>query len=173
MSDRTERKLATILFTDMVGSTEIASKLGDARWRELLRRHHAVLRRELKRFGGREIDTAGDGVFAIFDVPAHAVRCACAIVAETQDLGVDIRAGLHVGEVEVAGKEVRGIAVHTGSRVCGIGGPTDVLVTSTLTQLVGGAELEFQDRGLHTFKGVPGEWAVFNVTKDAGAAWHH
>jgi class 3 adenylate cyclase/streptogramin lyase len=168
MAGRAERRLATILFTDMVGSTELAAKIGDARWRELLRRHHAILRRELKRFGGREIDIAGDGVFAIFDVPAQAVRCACAIVEATQDLGVDIRAGLHVGEVEVSGREVRGIAVHTGSRLCGIAGPTDVLVTATLTELVGGARLEFEERGVHRFKGVPGEWRVFNVTKVAG-----
>ena len=151
----------------MVGSTEIAAELGDVRWRELLRRHHEILRRELKRFGGREVDTAGDGAFAIFDVPAQAVRCACAIAEETQELGVDIRAGLHVGEVEVAGKEVRGIAVHTGSRVCAFAGPTDILVTSTLTELVGGAGLEFEFRGVQTFKGVPGRWRVFNVTKVA------
>jgi class 3 adenylate cyclase len=169
MSDGGTRRLATVMFTDMVGSTEIAAKLGDARWRELLRRHHVIVRRDLKRFGGREIDTAGDGVFAIFDVPAQAVRCACAIAEETQELGVDIRAGLHVGEVEVAGKEVRGIAVHTGSRVCAIAGPTDVLVTSTLTELVGGAGIEFEGRGVHSFKGVPGQWHVLNVTNVAEA----
>src|SRR2546422_7606693 len=136
MSDGGSRRLATVLFTDMVGSTEIAAKLGDARWQELLGRHHAALRRELKRFGGREIDTAGDGVFAIFDVPAQAVRCACSIAEATQELGVDVRAGLHVGEVETTGREGRGIAVHTGSRLCALGGPTDVLVASTLTEPV-------------------------------------
>jgi class 3 adenylate cyclase len=108
MSEGGSRRLATVLFTDMVGSTEIAAKLGDARWRELLRRHHEILRRELKRFEGREVDTAGDGVFAVFDGPAQAVRCACAIGEATQELGVDIRAGLHVGEVEIAGRRSAG-----------------------------------------------------------------
>jgi class 3 adenylate cyclase len=170
VSDGGTRRLATVLFTDMVASTEIAAKLGDARWRELLRRHHVILRRDLKRFGGREIDTAGDGVFAIFDVPAQAVRCACTIAEVTQELGVDIRAGLHVGEVEITGREVRGIAVHTGSRVCAIAGPTEVLVTSTLTELVSGSGIDFEDRGTHALKGIPGEWHVFNVTKVAAAS---
>ena len=169
MSQHASRRLTTILFTDIVRSTEIAAKLGDTRWRELLRRHHAILRSQLKDFGGREIDTAGDGVFATFEVPAQGVRCASAVAKAIQDLGIEIRAGLHVGEVEIAGREVRGIAVHTGSRVCGAGGPTEVLVTSTLTELVAGSGLEFETRGVHTFKGVPGEWRIFRLTKVDGS----
>jgi class 3 adenylate cyclase len=125
-----ERRLATVLFTDIVGSTELAARLGDRGWRELIARHHAVVRGQLKRFGGRELDTAGDGFFAMFERPAPAVQCACAIVDGLQALGISIRAGIHMGECEVMGGKVGGIAVITGARVMGSGGPGDVLVSA-------------------------------------------
>jgi class 3 adenylate cyclase len=155
-----ERRLLTVLFTDIVGSTGLAVEMGDARWRETIARHHRIVRRELKRFGGREIDTAGDGFFATFDRPARAIRCAAAALEAVRELGIEIRAGLHLGEVEVAGKKVGGVAVHTGARVMAAAAPGEVLVTDTLRQLVSGAGLGFTDRGLHTLKGVPGEWRL-------------
>ena len=159
-----DRALATILFTDIVGSTEKAVELGDRRWRELLQEHHALIRRQLVRFRGRELDTAGDGFFASFDGPARAVRCACAIVAAVRDLGLEIRAGLHTGECELVENKVGGIAVHIGARVAKEARPGEVLVSSTVKDLVAGSGLEFEERGVAELKGVPGEWGLFAVS---------
>jgi class 3 adenylate cyclase/streptogramin lyase len=158
-----KRFLATVLFTDIVGSTDVATELGDKRWRELLARHHALIRRELKKHGGREVDTAGDGFFATFTAPADGVRCACAASRAVQELGIDIRAGVHVGECEAMGSKVGGIAVHTGARVLSASGPADVLATSTVKELVAGAGIEFEDRGVHHLKGITGEWRLYAV----------
>ncbi len=158
-----ERVLATILFTDIVGSTERAHELGDRRWAELLERHHASIRRELDRYRGREIDTAGDGFFAAFDGPARAIRCARAAVESIRGIGLDIRAGLHTGECEVMGDSLGGIAVHIGARVAGQAGAGEVLVSSTVRDLVAGSGVEFEDRGLALLKGVPGEWRLYAV----------
>jgi class 3 adenylate cyclase len=158
-----DRVLATVLFTDIVGSTAKAIELGDRAWRELLERHHALIRRELLRFRGREIDTAGDGFFAAFDGPARAIRCACAIVEGVETLGLDVRAGLHTGECEVADGKVAGIAVHTGARVAATAGPGEVVVSSTVKDLVAGSGIEFADRGPHELKSIPGEWRLFAV----------
>jgi class 3 adenylate cyclase/streptogramin lyase len=159
-----KRFLATVLFTDIVGSTDVATSLGDRRWRELLARHHAIIRRELKRFGGREIDTAGDGFFATFDAPANGIRCACAASEAVRQLGIDIRAGLHVGECETMGKKVGGIAVHTGARVLSAGGPGQVVVTATVKDLVAGSGVEFDDYGTRELKGIQGTWHLFLVS---------
>ena len=156
--------LATILFTDIVGSTELASRIGDQAWRDLLRRHHAVVRRELARFRGRELDTAGDGFFATFDGPARAIRAAQAIAADVRDLGVDVRAGVHTGECELHEGKVTGIAVSLGARVAGMASAGEVLVSSTVKDLVAGSGIEFDDRGTHELKGVPGEWRLFAVS---------
>lgn len=158
-----DRVLATVLFTDLVGSTVRASELGDRRWRELVEQHHATVRRELARFDGREIDTAGDGFFATFDGPARAIRCACAIVDALRPLELEIRAGLHTGEVEVAEGKVAGIAVNIGARVAARAEGGEVLVSSTVRDLVAGSGLEFDDRGVAELKGVPGEWRLFAV----------
>jgi pimeloyl-ACP methyl ester carboxylesterase len=158
-----ERVLATVLFTDIVGSTARAQELGDRRWRDLVERHHDVVRRELERFRGREVDTAGDGFFATFDGPARAIRSAKAITESVRGLGLEIRAGLHTGEVELAGDSVRGIAVHTGARVAAQAGPSEVLVSQTVKDLVAGSGIELEDRGAHELKGVPGEWRLYAV----------
>ncbi|HJP65402.1 MAG TPA: adenylate/guanylate cyclase domain-containing protein [Actinomycetota bacterium] len=158
-----------MLFTDIVGSTERAVELGDHGWRELLRAHHAFVRQELKRFGGREIDTAGDGFFAIFAEPGEAVRCAAAVVAGVRSLGIEVRAGLHMGEVEVMGSKVGGVAVHVASRVMAQAGPGEVLVSSTIRDLVAGAGFEFEERGVHSLKGIPGEWGLFAPKVEPGA----
>jgi class 3 adenylate cyclase/streptogramin lyase len=170
MGRRPDRKLATVLFTDIVGSTELATELGDRRWQELLARHHRIVRRNLKRFGGREVDTAGDGFFATFDRPTDAVRCACAVVSDVRELGVEIRAGVHTGEVEAGSAGVRGIAVHVGARVMGTAGAGEVVVSSTVRDLVGGAGLELADRGTHRLKGVDDEWRLFAVAAVDGEA---
>ncbi len=162
-----ERFLATILFTDIVGSTDLAAKLGDSAWRRLLEAHHAAVRRELRRFGGREVDTAGDGFFATFGQPSQAVRAADEIVAAVAKLGVSIRAGLHTGEAEAAGQKMGGIAVHIASRVMSTAGPGEVLVSGTLRELVAGSGLDFSDRGLHELKGVPGGWHLWALIRDA------
>jgi pimeloyl-ACP methyl ester carboxylesterase len=158
-----DRVLATVLFTDIVGSTERAAALGDQRWSELLRDHHTAVRRELQRFRGREIDTAGDGFLATFDGPARAVRCASAIGQTVRSLGLEVRAGVHTGEIELVGDDIGGIAVHIGARVMSEAGPSEVLVSSTVKDLVAGSGIVFQDRGAHTLKGVPGEWRLFAV----------
>jgi class 3 adenylate cyclase len=159
-----ERILTTVLFTDIVGSTERAAQLGDRAWRELIARHHAAVRSEIARFRGREIDTAGDGVFASFDGPARAIACACAVRRALGDLGLDIRAGVHTGECELDGGKLRGIAVHIGARVAHEAAPGEVLVSSTVKDLVAGSGLAFDDRGVHELKGVPGEWRLYAVS---------
>jgi len=158
-----DRWLATVLITDIVGSTARAAALGDRGWRDLLERHHEVVRRELDRFRGAEVDTAGDGFFATFDGPARAVRCACAVVEAVAELGLDVRAGVHTGECEWVDGKVGGIAVHIGARVAGEAGPGEVLVSSTVRDLVVGSGLRFRDRGRTTLKGVPGEWQLYRV----------
>ena len=156
-----DRQLATLLFTDIVDSTTHMSQLGDAGWRQLIERHHAVVRSELARARGREVDTAGDGFFAAFDGPARAVRCAQAIVDGVRELGISVRTGLHTGECELVDGKVTGIAVHTGARVAAHAGPGEVLVSSTVKDLVAGSGLEFADRGVHELKGIPGEWRLY------------
>ena len=155
------RVFATVLFTDIVGSTDRANELGDRRWRDLLEAHNAEIRRLLEQFGGREVDTAGDGFFATFEAPARAIRCARAIAIAVRGLGLEVRAGIHAGEVDRTGDAVTGIAVHVGSRVAALAGASEVLVTSTVKDLVLGSELVFEDRGIHALKGVPGEWRLY------------
>jgi pimeloyl-ACP methyl ester carboxylesterase len=160
-----DRMLATVLFTDVVGSTAYARELGDRRWRDLLERHNDVIRRDLERFRGVEIDTAGDGFFATFDGPARAIRCARSIVDNVRSgVGLDVRSGLHTGECELSGDAVRGIAVHTGARVAAMAGAGEVLVSGTVKDLVAGSGIEFTDRGVHELKGIPGEWRLYAVT---------
>jgi class 3 adenylate cyclase len=156
-----ERQLATLLFTDIVDSTQHMARLGDSGWRQLIEGHHELVRRELSRARGQEVDTAGDGFFAAFDGPARAVRCAQAITQEVRGLGIDVRSGLHTGECEVVDGKVTGIAVHTGARVAAHAGPGEVLVSSTVKDLVAGSGLEFEDRGVHELKGIPGEWRLY------------
>jgi class 3 adenylate cyclase/pimeloyl-ACP methyl ester carboxylesterase len=160
-----DRVLATVLFTDIVGSSEKAASLGDRAWRELLESHHALVRRQLARFRGVEVDTAGDGFFASFDGPARAIRCGCAIVEAMPELGLEVRAGLHAGECELANGKVAGIAVHTGARVASLAQAKEVLVSSTVKDLVAGSELVFEDRGSHELKGIPGEWRLYAVSR--------
>ena len=161
----TDRVLATVLFTDIAGSTEHAATLGDRRWRDVLAGYYGTARRELARFRGREVDTAGDGLFAAFDGPARAVRCAEAISAGVRSLGIEVRAGLHTGECEMIGDKVGGIAVHIGARVASLARPGEVLVSNTVKDLVAGSGLTFTERGVHALKGVPGEWPLFAVTQ--------
>jgi len=162
-----DRVLATMLFTDIVGSTERAAELGDRRWRELLSGHDAAIRRELDRYHGHEVDTAGDGFLATFDGPARAVRCAVAITDAVRLLGLEIRAGVHTGELELAGDKVRGIAVHTGARVASLAAPGEVLASSTVKDLVWGSGIDFEDRGTHELKGVPGKWNIYAVCRSS------
>jgi class 3 adenylate cyclase len=162
-----DRVLATIMFTDIVGSTAKLAELGDRRWRDLLQQHHALVRRQLVRFRGREIDTAGDGFFASFDGPARAIRCALAITDAVREIGLDVRAGLHTGECEITDSKVGGIAVHIGARVAAQAGPGEVLVSSTVKDLVAGSGIRFQDQGIAELKGVPGEWRLYSVERDA------
>mgnify|MGYP001807095002 CR=1 FL=1 len=155
-----ERVLATVLFTDIVGSTSKVVELGDRGWREVLTEHHRLVREELKRFRGREINTAGDGFLAAFDGPARAVRCAKAISGAVKRLGLHVRAGVHTGECEAIGDDLGGVAVHIGARIGALAGADEVLVSSTVKDLVAGSGLNFEDRGAHALKGVPGEWRL-------------
>jgi class 3 adenylate cyclase len=158
-----ETTLATVLFVDIVGSTEKSSVMGDARWRDLLAGFHSLVKQELERFRGRLIDTAGDGVFASFDGPARAIRCACAIRNRSTAFGAPVRAGLHTGECEVIDGKIAGIAVHIGARVAGEAQPGEVIVSSTVRDLVAGSDLRFSEGTVHTLKGVPGERRLFRV----------
>jgi class 3 adenylate cyclase len=159
----TDRVLATVLFTDIVGSTETAARLGDRAWSERLAEHHALVRRQLERFRGREVDTAGDGFMATFDGPARAIRCAEAVVRDVRELGIEVRAGLHTGECELLGDRLAGIAVHIAARISSNAGPGEVLVSSTVRDLVAGSGIDFDDRGMARLKGVPDEWRLFAV----------
>jgi class 3 adenylate cyclase len=159
----TERVLATVLFTDIVGSTDRARSLGDHAWKDLLDRHYAIADKQLERFRGRQVVTTGDGLLATFDGPARAIRCAQAIRTALLDLGLEIRAGLHTGEIELAGSDVRGMAVHIGARIAALAEAREVLVSSTVKDLVVGSGIEFDDRGVHPLKGVPGEWRLYAV----------
>jgi class 3 adenylate cyclase len=161
-----DRVLATVLFTDIIDSTRKAVELGDQKWRELLESHHTLIRDELKRFRGREIDTAGDGFFAVFDGPARAIRAAVAIVDKLLKLGIGVRAGIHTGECDVMDNKLSGVAVHTGARVASLAGPGEVLVSSTVKDLVAGSGLRFGDRGVHELKGIPGGWQLYSVIID-------
>ena len=159
-----DRVLTTVLFTDIVGSTERATDLGDLRWREVVERHHSIVRAMLARYRGVEIDTAGDGFFATFDGPARGVRCARAIVEAVRPLQIEIRAGCHTGEVQMTAGKVGGIAVNIGDRVAAAGAPGEVLVSSTVRELVSGSGIGFEERGDHERKGVPDRWRLFAVT---------
>ena len=158
-----DRVLATVLFTDIVGSSEKAVTLGDRAWRELLERHHDAIRSKLGRFRGHEVDTAGDSFFATFDGPARAIHCACAIRDHLDEIGLQVRSGLHTGECERVGEKVAGIAVHIGARVAAVAKPGEVLVSRTVKDLVAGSGIELDDRGQHELKGIPGEWQLFAV----------
>jgi pimeloyl-ACP methyl ester carboxylesterase len=160
-----DRMLATVLFTDIVGSTAKAAELGDRRWRDLLDNHCATIRRNLTRFRGHEIKTTGDGILATFDGPARGVRCACAIADDVRPLGIEVRAGLHTGECEMMDSDIGGIAVHIGARVAGLADAGEVLVSSTVKDLVAGSGLRFSDRGCQSLKGVPGDWHIFGVER--------
>ena len=156
-----DRVLATVLFTDIVGSTERLTQVGDQRWREMLDEHHRLVRRELERYRGREIDTAGDGFLSTFDGPARAIRCARAISDSVRSLGLEVRAGLHTGECELVGNRIAGIAVHTGARIVALARPGEILVSSTVKDLVAGSGIEFVEHGEHELKGVPGRWQLY------------
>ena len=165
-----DRVLLTVLFTDIVDSTRRAAELGDRRWRELLERHNALVRRHLEEFRGREVDRAGDGFLTTFDGPARAIRCAQAVVASARQEGIEIRAGIHAGEVEIVEEGIGGIAVHIGARVMSKASPGEVLVTATVKDLVAGSGIEFAERGSHALKGVPGRWRLYGAVKDGRSA---
>jgi class 3 adenylate cyclase len=152
-----------VLFTDIVGSTQRAAEVGDRKWHDLLDRHNALVREELSQFRGVEIDTAGDSFLATFDGPARAIQCALSICQRVRALGIEVRAGLHTGEVETMENDITGIAVHIGSRVSSLARPGEVLVSRTVTDLVAGSGIEFEDRGEHELRGVPGSWTLFAV----------
>ena len=160
-----DRVLKTILFTDIVDSTKRAAELGDQRWRDLLDNHVKMTRRELARFRGQEIKNTGDGILATFDGPARGIRCARAMGDSMNELGIKIRSGLHTGECELTGDDISGIAVHIGARVSAHAGPDEVVVSQTVKDLVAGSGLQFQDLGMHTLKGVPGEWGLHAVER--------
>jgi class 3 adenylate cyclase len=159
-----ERQLLTVLFTDIVDSTRRGAELGDRRWRELLEGHDEIVRAEFDRFRGREVKTTGDGFLATFDGPARGIQCARAIARGVRPLEIEVRAGLHIGECEVRGDDIAGITVNIGARVSALAGPSEVLVSSTVRDLVVGSDFEFEARGAHALKGVPGEWSLFAVS---------
>jgi class 3 adenylate cyclase/alpha-beta hydrolase superfamily lysophospholipase len=160
-----ERVLTTMIFTDIVGSTARAAELGDHRWHDLLDNHDRIVRHELERFRGREVSTAGDGFVATFISPSFALDCAAAIVDAVRPLGIEVRAGVHAGEVEVRGADIAGMAVHIAARVAALGGPSEVLVSSTLREIVTGSRREFTEKGEHELKGVPGRWRVYALVR--------
>jgi class 3 adenylate cyclase len=160
-----DRVLATLLFTDIVGATRKAADLGDHRWRDLLAEHNALIRRELSRFRGREVDTAGDGFLATFDGPARAIGCAAAIVAAVKPLELAVRTGVHTGECEVLGDKLSGIAVHIAARVAALATADEVLVSRTVRDLVAGSGLRFRERGIHVLRDVPGDWQLFALER--------
>jgi class 3 adenylate cyclase len=161
---RQDRVLATVLFIDIVGSTDTAARMGDRDWRELLERHNRILRASIQRFGGQEVHTAGDGFLATFDSPRRAIECSRAAGEAVRAIGMEIRAGVHTGEVELSQGDVQGIAVHIGARISALAGAGEVFVSSTVKDLVAGSGIQFEDRGAHQLRGVPGEWHVFAVT---------
>lgn len=165
-----DRVLATVLFTDIVDSTRLAAELGDRRWADLVAHHHEATQRQIGRFHGRVVDTAGDGLLATFDGPARAIRCAGAIRQELRGMGVEIRAGLHTGECEMVGEKVSGIAVHIGARVAAAAGAGEILVSSTVRDLVAGSGIRFEERGAHALKGVPDEWRLLAVCETPATA---
>jgi class 3 adenylate cyclase len=166
---RGERVLTTVVFTDIVGSTERAAVLGDGRWRDLLDNHDTVVRHELDRFGGREVNTAGDGFVATFSSPSAAISCADAIIDAVRVLGIEVRVGIHAGEVEIRGEDVAGMAVHIGARVAGLARPSEVLVSSTVRDIVTGSRHRFTDGGEYDLKGVPGRWQLCALMRDQAA----
>jgi class 3 adenylate cyclase len=161
-----DRVLATVLFTDIVGSTDRVASLGDKRWRALLDAHDRIVRDQIRRFRGKEINTTGDGFVVSFDGPARAIRCAQAIISATRELDLDLRVGLHTGECEVRGDDLGGLAVHIAARVGALASPGEVLVSGTVKDLVAGSDIEFTDRGEHELKGVPGGWRLYAVTPE-------
>jgi class 3 adenylate cyclase len=165
-----QRALATVMFTDIVGSTSRAAELGDRRWRQTLEGHDRLTRDLVGRFGGRAIKSTGDGFLATFDGPARAVRCATSLERAIKELGIELRAGLHAGEVELIGNDVGGMAVHIGARVGALAGPGEILVSSTVRDLVVGSQLRFSERGEHELKGVPGRWRVYGVGEQRAPA---
>jgi class 3 adenylate cyclase len=167
-----ERVLTTIMFTDIVGSTQRAAVLGDGRWRDLLDNHDTMVRHELERFGGFEVNTAGDGFVASFPSPSAAIACADSLVDAIRVLGIEIRVGIHAGEVEVRGDDVAGMAVHIGARVAALAGPSEVLVSSTVRDIVTGSRHRFADRGEHELKGVPGQWRLCALERALAAVKH-
>jgi class 3 adenylate cyclase len=165
--EETETVLSTVLFTDIVGSTAKLAELGDPRWRELVEQHHALVRRELGRFRGQEVDTAGDGFFASFDGPIRAIRCAHAITGAVRSIGLDVRAGVHTGECQLVGAKITGLAVNIGARIASQAQAGEVLVSSTVKDLVAGSPLRFEERGVAELKGVPGQWTIYAAQPDA------
>jgi class 3 adenylate cyclase len=160
---RTDRVLAAVMFTDIVGSTRRAAEIGDHKWRHLLDEHDAITRHEVERHSGRVVEWTGDGALATFDGPARAIRCAQSIQERVRTIGLEVRAGVHIGEIEVREHDVGGIAVHIGARIAALAGPSEVLVSRTVKDLVVGSGLTFADRGTHPLKGVPDEWQLFAV----------